>query len=158
MFLEIILISFGFIALLAGLAGSILPLPGPPLSLLGMFLIHWSQKIDFSSNYLWTFSILTILITLLDFIVPAIGQKKFGGSKMGIVGGLVGMFIGLAGGIIGMLAGTFLGGLMGELLAGNKGPQAFKASMGSFIGFLFGSLLKLVLCLAMLWVSIVAFF
>ncbi|MBK9109828.1 MAG: DUF456 domain-containing protein [Saprospiraceae bacterium] len=158
MFLDIILISFGFIALLVGLAGSILPLPGPPLSLLGMFLIHWSHKIDFGSHYLWCFSILTILITILDFVIPAIGQKKFGGSKMGVIGGMLGMFIGLAGGIVGMLIGTFLGGLIGELLVGNKGPQAFKASMGSFVGFLFGSLLKMVLCLAMLWVSIVAFF
>ncbi|MBK8956246.1 MAG: DUF456 domain-containing protein [Saprospiraceae bacterium] len=158
MILDTILILSGFFALLAGLAGSILPLPGPPLSLLGLFLIHWSRKIEFSSEYLWTFGILTLLITILDTIIPVLGQKKFGGTKLGVVGGILGMIIGMAGGIIGLLLGTFIGGLIGELLSGKPGSQAMKASFGAFAGFVFGSLLKMVLCLAMLFTAAREFF
>ncbi|MCC6753367.1 MAG: DUF456 domain-containing protein [Saprospiraceae bacterium] len=155
--MDIFLIAFGFLMLLLGLAGAVLPLPGPPLSLAGIFLIHWSSRAEFTSGQLWTYALLTLVVTAIDTFLPLWGQKKFGGSRFGMLGGAVGMLAGLAVGPFGLLLGAFLGGLAGELLAGQQADRAFTASLGSFAGFLFGSLLKVALCLAMIWASVAVF-
>lgn len=154
---DIILIIFGFLCLVIGLAGSILPLPGPPLSFLGLLLIHWSGNVDFTNKLLWTLGLLTILVAIIDLLVPMWGVKRFGGSKFGIWGSTIGLILGLFGGPWGIFIGAFFGGLAGELLAGRDTPTAMKAAFGSFVGFLFGVLLKLVLCVIMIWHAIAAF-
>lgn len=150
--LDILLICLALLFLVLGILGSLLPIPGPPLSLLGLFLVDWTSRYEFSSSNLLLFSGLTLAVTLLDYLLPAWGLKKFGGSKLGVLGSTIGLFIGIPGGIPGILAGAFVGGLVGELIAGQKAHIAFKASIGSFVGFLFGTLLKLLLSFWMLWV------
>lgn len=154
MFIDILLIVFGFLALIIGLIGAILPLPGPPLSFLGLMMIHWSSRAEFESGLLWTLAGLALLVTVLDYVVPMWGVKRFGGSKAGMWGSTIGLIIGLFGGPFGIFIGAFVGGLAGELLVGQDTKTATRAAFGSFIGFLFGVLLKVVLCVVMIWYAV----
>ena len=153
---DILLIALGFLALIIGLIGSVLPLPGPPLSLLGLFLIHWSSKAEFDGGLLWTLAILTLVVTILDYLVPMWGVKRFGGSKAAMWGSTIGLLVGLFGGPFGIFIGAFVGGLVGELMVGKDTGTATRAAIGSFVGFLFGVLLKVVLCVVMIWYAIAA--
>ncbi len=144
--MDIIFISIGLILMLIGIVGSILPIiPGTPISWLGLVVLHLSPSIPFD----WTFIIITgvvaIGIYIMDYIIPAIGTKKFGGSKAGAWGTMIGLVVGILAPIpFGILIGPFLGALVGELVFNQtKGPQAVKAAFGSFIGFLASTFMKL---------------
>ena len=85
-----------------------------------------------------------IAIYIMDYIIPAIGTKRFGGSKAGAWGTTIGLIVGIFAPIpFGILIGPFAGALVGELLFNKtEGPQAFKAAIGSFFGFLASTFLK----------------
>ncbi len=139
--------------MLIGLAGTILPmLPGLPIMWLGAFIyaiFTGFEKIGWT--FLGIFALLTAVITLLDYVANLYGAKKMGATRWGILGAFLGMLIGLfAGGLIGLLLGSFLGAILGEILGGRKGTQALKAGMGTFLGFLGGTLIKFVIGCAMM--------
>jgi uncharacterized protein YqgC (DUF456 family) len=85
-------------------------------------------------------------VYILDYIIPALGTKKFGGSKYGIIGTTVGLVVGLIFlGPFGIIIGPFVGAFIGELIYDNENSnRAFKAAIGSFIGFLFSTGLKFI--------------
>ena len=126
--MDIILVIVGFLALVIGLIGSVVPaLPGPPVSLIGLLLIHYAGYGNFHILFLVILGAITILIMVLDNILPAWMTKRFGGSRMAVIGSV----IGLAAGMIffapaGILAGPFLGALAGELI--NSGLQSKRAA------------------------------
>jgi len=137
--------------MIMGIAGCLLPmLPGPPLSYLGLIAIHFSSKIDFSSKFLIYWGIIVILVSILDYVIPIWGTKYFGGSKYGVWGSMAGLLAGLFIPPVGIIIGPFLGAVVGEMLAGNK-QNALKAGFGSFIGFLAGTIVKLLVSLIMLY-------
>lgn len=137
--------------MILGIAGCLLPmLPGPPLSYLGLIAIHFSSKIDFSSKFLISWGIIVILVSILDYVIPIWGTKYFGGSKYGVWGSMAGLLAGLFIPPVGIIIGPFLGAVVGEMLAGNK-QNALKAGFGSFIGFLAGTVIKLLVSLIMLY-------
>jgi len=137
--------------MIMGIAGCLLPmLPGPPLSYLGLITIHFSSKIDFSSKFLIYWGIIVILVSILDYVIPIWGTKYFGGSKYGVWGSMAGLLAGLFIPPVGIIIGPFLGAVVGEMLAGNK-QNALKAGFGSFIGFLAGTIVKLLVSLIMLY-------
>jgi hypothetical protein len=154
--MDILLSILAIACLLIGLIGSLLPLPGPPLSFLGMLFLQATSFVDFSSQLLWTLGIATVAVTVLDYFVPIWGLKKFGGSKAGIWGSTIGLLIGMFMGPLGIFIGAFAGGLVGELAAGKDSAQATKAAFGSFVGFLFGTGLKMALCVVMIWYALAA--
>ncbi len=145
--MDIALLILGFILMLIGILGSILPvIPGTPISWLGLIVLHLAPSIPFDWFFIIITGIVAIGIYIMDYIIPAIGTKKFGGSKAGAWGTMIGLVIGIIAPIpFGILIGPFVGALVGEL-AFNKteGPQAFKAAIGSFIGFLTSTFIKLV--------------
>ena len=144
--MDILLIIIGSILTLAGLIGCIIPgLPGPPLSYLAVFLLQFSSEKPYTWKFIIIWALITIAITLLDYIIPVLGTKKFGGSQRGMYGSVVGLLLGLFFfPPFGILIGPFLGAFIGELTAGKTTPNALKAGLGSFIGFLTGTALKLV--------------
>ena len=155
--MDIFLIVTGSLCMILGIAGSILPvLPGPPLSFLGLILLHLTTKIDFSSKFLISWGIITILVAILDYVIPIWGTKFFGGGKYGIWGSMAGLLLGLFFPPVGVIIGPFIGAVAGEIIAGNK-ENAFKAGFGSFIGFLTGTMVKLLVSLIMLYYFITAF-
>ena len=144
--MDIFLAVLGTICIVVGLLGSLLPvLPGPPISYAGILLLHFSKYAQYSPRFLLLFGSLTAIVAVLDYVVPVWGTKKFGGSKYGTWGATIGVLIGLFFGPFGIIAGPFLGAVVGEILYGKKSSEAFRAGFGSFIGFVTGTLMKLVL-------------
>lgn len=145
------LLIIGFLLLLVGLAGAVLPLPGPPLSFVGLIVLNYSKYTNFSSDLLYILGLLTALITVLDYFIPIWGTKKFGGSKWGTIGSGLGLVIGIFLGPFGMFFGAFIGAFLGEYLHNKNQAIAFKAALGSFLGLIAGIVFKLALCLVMLF-------
>ena len=148
----------GIILMLGGLAGCILPfLPGPPLCYAALLIQQLQTTPPYSSRFLIAWAVVTVVITALDYVIPIYGTKKFGGTKYGMWGCVIGLIAGLWLGPLGIIAGPFLGALLGELIASSNSDRALKAAIGSFVGFLFGTLLKLIVCCVMIWYFIEAF-
>lgn len=96
-----------------------------------------------------------VLVSVLDYVVPVYGTKRFGGSRQGVRGSAIGLIIGVfvlpALGIVigpfglpGIILGPFIGAYLGETHSGKSPEQALKAAFGSFLGFLAGTFMKLV--------------
>jgi uncharacterized protein YqgC (DUF456 family) len=158
--LDTVLIIFGGILVVTGTIGCILPiLPGPPISYAGLLLLQVSSRHPFSMQFLIIVAVLVALAALLDYVIPIYGTKKFEGSSYGIWGSACGLALGLfffppLGILIGPIAGAFAG----ELIRGHKAGKALKSAVGSLLGFLTGTLLKLVLCFGMAYYYVIALF
>lgn len=145
---DIMLFIVSGILMVAGLAGCILPvIPGPPLSYLGLLALHFTDKVQFSAAELVISAIAVVTVTVLDYATPIIGSKRFGGSSYGTRGCVIGTVIGLFFMPWGLIICPFLGAVAGELIARNSFRKAMKAGVGSFLGYLFGTLLKLCTCI-----------
>jgi len=130
--------------MLIGIIGCLVPvLPGPPLSYLGLIMLHFSRFGDFPSSVLIALAAVTVVVTVLDYIVPVWGTRKFGGSKYGTRGATVGLIVGLFLGPVGIIIGPLLGAIVGELIFKDDMKYALKAGFGSLLGFLTGIGLKL---------------
>jgi uncharacterized protein YqgC (DUF456 family) len=146
-----LLIILGFICVIAGIVGCILPiLPGPALCYAGLVLLQFTSGHPFSMQFLVIYALLTAGMAVLDYVIPIYGTKKLEGSKYGIWGS----GIGLAAGIVlmfpvGIIVGPIVGAFIGELSSGKKAGQAFKPALGSFLGFLAGTAIKFMLSLSM---------
>lgn len=151
--MDYVLIGFGIILMISGILGCVLPvIPGPPLSYLGLLLLHFTERYHFSPRFLIIWAVLTAAVYALDYIIPAWGTKKFGGGKRGVWGSVIGLVIGLFFfPPFGIIAGPFVGAVIGELTAGRDSNTALKSGFGSFLGFLLGTLLKLITSGMMTW-------
>lgn len=133
--------------MIAGLAGCILPfLPGPPIAYLGLLILHFTDKVQYTTTQLVVWLVIVIVLHLLDYFTPMLGSKYSGGSKWGNWGTVIGTLAGLLFLPWGIIIGPFLGAVIGELLGNKELPQALKSGVGSLIGFMLGTLLKLLVC------------
>ncbi len=144
--MDVVIIAIGLILALAGMIGCILPvIPGPILSFSALLLLSWTKHWQiFSPSFLIIMGALTAVLTVFDYVAPAIGAKKYGATKFGLWGSAIGMIIGIF--VIppwGLIAGAFVGALAGELAAGRSGRIALRAGWGILIGNVFGIGLKL---------------
>ena len=145
--MNIALLILAFLFLLIGIIGCIVPgLPGTPIAYAGLWIAQATDQVDFSWQFLLIWGIVVIIISVLDYIVPAWGTKHYGGSKWGVWGSTIGVFIGLFFGAAGVIFGPLVGAILGELIAGKQIHEAIKAGWGSFIGILFGTIFKLIAC------------
>ena len=145
--LDIFLLILAFLCILLGIIGSILPgLPGMPLAYVGLWIAQATDRIDFSWQFLLIWGAITVVLQVLDYLIPAWGTKYYGGTKYGIWGSTIGVFVGLWFGAIGVIIGPLIGAILGELLAGKQIAEAIKAGWGSFIGILFGTVIKIICC------------
>lgn len=143
--MEVIIFIIAFSLLGLGVLGSMIPgLPGPPISFIGILLIHFFTGTKFSTFFLLACAVLVILVFLLDYLMQVWGVKKFGGGRKATSGTFLGLFIGLFFPPFGLLIGPFVGAFIGALseVRDNK-YRALKVAIGSFIGFVTGTLLKL---------------
>ena len=145
--MDIFLIILGSICLLVGILGCVLPvLPGVPLAYCGLLLLHATDKVQFSWQFLVIWAAVTVVVQVLDSVVPIWGTKKSGGSKMRVWGSTIGLLVGLFFGPWGIVLGPFFGAVVFELIDGKNTRLALKAGWGSFVGLMTGTILKLICC------------
>lgn len=156
--MDIILLILSIGCLSVGLAGAVLPLPGPPLSFIGLLILQSTKFVEFPQKLLVMLGIATVAVTIIDYYVPIWGTKKFGGSKYGTWGSTIGMVVGMFFGPLGIFIGAFAGALLGEFINGANSQVAFKAAIGSFVGFLAGIVMKVFLCGVMIYYAISYFY
>ncbi|MDP3003345.1 MAG: DUF456 domain-containing protein [Bacteroidales bacterium] len=141
---DYILLILGILLIILGIIGCLVPvLPGPPFSFLGLILLHLTRFGHFTTPILITLGAIAVVVTVLDYIVPVWGTKRFGGSKYGTRGATVGLIIGLFLGPMGIILGPLFGAFVGEMIFKDDIGYAFKAGFGSLLGFLTGIGLKL---------------
>jgi uncharacterized protein YqgC (DUF456 family) len=144
--MDTIYILTAAILLILGFIGCVLPvLPGPALAY-GALLMMMMSSFAPSGTACVVFGIVCAAVLLLDYVVPAMGAKKFNCSKWGVAGCLIGTIAGMFFGPWGIVLGPFVGAVFGEAVAGKKPVEAVKGGFGAFLGFVFGVMLKLVYC------------
>lgn len=141
---DYVLVVTGLLIMILGIIGCLVPvLPGPPLSYVGLLLLHFTRFGHFTKWTLIIFAGIAIAVSILDYLVPIWGTKKFGGSKYGTRGAAVGLVVGFFLGPVGIIIGPLLGAFIGEMIFKDDFYYAVKAGFGSLIGFLTGVGLKL---------------
>ena len=150
---------------LLGLVGTILPaLPGLPLVFGGMLLAAWAGGFEqIGVATIVVLGVLTLFSLAIDFWATALGARRVGASRKAIIGAVIGTFGGLFFGPIGLFVGPFAGALAGELLHGRRLDQpgigqATRVGVGTWVGIVFGTVLKLGLAFAMLGLFALAWF
>ena len=149
--MNVVLIAAAICLAIVGIVGAIVPgIAGPPFSYLSVLAVSFVEGVEHSVTFLVVMGVIAAVIFTLDYIVPVWGTKKFGGSKAGMWGSTIGLLAGLTltlffnAAFPVILAGPFFGAYFGERIAKTPNKQAWKAAFGSFVGFLVGTLLKLV--------------
>lgn len=140
---------FGMFLAISGLIACIIPvIPGPPLAYASLLVLSVARDWQpFSVTFLVVMGIATVLVLVLDYVVPAAGAKKYGATKFGVWGSILGMLIGLfVFPPFGLFIGGFVGAMAGELYAGKGGDDAFRAGLGVFMGNLVSIGIKMALC------------
>lgn len=159
--MDTLFMVLGAFCMLIAILGSFLPiLPGPLLGYIGLLLLHFTSTRPFGWEFFLVWGVIMVAMTILDYIIPVWGTKKFGGTKRGnrwstiglivavIILPILGITIGPFG-LLGLIAGPFLWAYLGEKLHGRAHQHALKAAIGSFIGFLAGMFLKIVVSIIM---------
>ena len=151
--METVIIILAILAGLIGIVGSIIPgIPGPPISWIGLVLLFiWGPE-EMLVKTLVIWGVITIIVTVIDFIVPMYFTKVTGGSRYAERGAMVGLLLGIFFSPIGMILGAFLGAFLSEMYWGKKGAaDALKAALGAFLGFRAGTGLKTIVSVLILW-------
>jgi len=157
-----VLIVIAVILGVVGIIGSVVPaLPGPPLSWIGLlFMYLWGGTNKAGDNMSLTFLLvwlaITIAVTIIDYIVPAYFTKLTGGSKYAGRGAMLGLVVGMIYPPIGIILGSLGGAFIAELVFAKKdGMESVKSAIGAFLGFLFGTGIKLAASGVMMYYIIV---
>ena len=161
--MEIVVAVIAIICAVVGIIGSVAPaLPGPPLAWIGVLLMYFwggtnGDGEPMSLTILLVMLGVIVLVTVLDYIVPAWFTKTTGGSKYASRGAMAGLFLGMFIPLpVGMIVTSLVCSFLAELLFSRKDAAgSLKSALGAFLGFLFGSGIKIIACGVMLWYIIV---
>ena len=149
--MSVALLSVAIVLMIAGLIGCVVPIvPGPALAYCGLLCMIPTSKAP-SSLAIVVFGVAALVVTVLDYVVPALGAKRFKCSKYGTWGCAIGTFVGMFFFPLGILLGPFCGAVLGELLARKSAGEAVWGGFGAFLGFLSGVLMKIVFCAATIY-------
>lgn len=150
--MDLLLIIIGAVLMIVGIFGSFLPvLPGVPVSWLGLLVLHLAPSVPMNYWLLGITLVIAILIYALNLTIPAMGTKRFGGSRAGMIGATIGLVVGLIAPIpFGVIIGPFVGAFIGEIINKSNSRSALKAAFGSFIGFLASSFMEFIIAFGFL--------
>ena len=85
--MDYVLLVLAIVMMIVGIAGCLLPvLPGPPLTYLGLVVLHFTKFGPVSTNLFIILGVVAVVVTVIDYIVPIWGTRQFGGSKYGMQG------------------------------------------------------------------------
>ena len=149
--MDIALYVLAALLIIGGMAGAVLPtLPGIPMIFGGIWLV---AAVDHYRHlgmwWLLTIGALASVGVIVDFIAGAVGARRVGASRLALWGASLGTLIGMFFGVPGLLFGPFIGALLGELASGNSVLRSAHVGVGTWLGLLFGTLLKLVISFVM---------
>lgn len=155
--MDILLACLAFILSVVGLVGCIVPvIPGIVLNFFALVLLTLTSYAEIGWSALAVWLVVTIVVTAADFYLPAWMTRRFGGSRAGEIGATVGVFAGMfLFPPFGILLGPFFGAVLGELCQDKQNvDRALKSGIGSFLAFIVGTGLKLIVGIWMFWVVI----
>jgi len=142
-----------------GMAGTLIPgLPGTPLVFAGLLLTAWAdgfQNVGVGTIIL--LAVMTALAFAVDFISSSLGAKRAGASREAVIGAALGTLAGIFFGFVGIIFGPFIGAVVGEFLSRRNLEQAGRAGVATWIGFILGIGVKLVLAFAMVGIFLLAY-
>lgn len=145
--MDILLFILSFLCIVVGIIGCLVPiLPGASLSYIGILLLHFTEKVHFSTFQLFVWLLLVVVLQILDYVTPMLGSKYGGGTEWGKRGCLAGTVVGMFFMPWGIVLGPFVGSVAGELLGGSDMQHAIRSGIGSLIGFVLGTLIKVLVC------------
>lgn len=147
-----ILLLLGLVLIIIGIIGCIVPgLPGPISGWAGLLVTILAKVIPDDWSFIGVTLLAALAVSILDYFIPAVGTKKFGGSKYGTYGAVIGLILGIFTPIPGgILIGPFIGAFIGEYIKNSDAPQATKAAFGAFIGFLVSTGMQLIVSIVFL--------
>lgn len=159
---DTLILLVSILLLLVGILGTFLPvLPGLLLSLCGLLIYKFGTDSSLSMVYIWIFVSLTLLSIILNYVIPARTNRKYGGTRWGSAGSVIGTILGMFFIPVpfGFLIGMFLGVFVGELLHdANDKKKAWNSTKGALIGFLYGTGFNFMVGLAMFLVVLIDIF
>lgn len=146
------------VLVLAGIAGTVLPaLPGPVLVFAGLVVGAWADGFGrVGPGMLILLGALTALAYVVDLGAMVLGVRRSGASRRAVVGAALGLLLGLPLGLPGLLLGPFLGAVAAELTVRRDLASAGRAGVAAWIGFLVGTVAKLVLVFVMIGLFLTA--
>lgn len=159
--MDIALIILWSILCIVAIIGSVLPvLPWPLLAYIAFILLQLTSTHPLSWTFFIIWAVIIIFLTILDYIIPARGTKKFGWSKAGVRGSNIWLVVSVIilpifgivlwpFGLLWLIGWPFIGAYLGEKYAGKNHEHALRSARGSFVWFLTGSFLKIVVSLIM---------
>ena len=161
--MSIVIIILAVLAGIIGIAGSILPgLPGPPVSWAGLLILYlWGNGTNgagdpISTKFLLIWLAITIVVCVVDYVVPAYFTRITGGSKAAGRGAIIGLIVGMFVPPVGIILGTLGGAFLAEYLVARKdGWESSKSAIGALLGFFFGTGIKLIASGLMMYYIIV---
>lgn len=145
---DTVYMCIGWLLIAVGICGCVIPLiPGPPIAYVALLVAKaiGDHAVPSHTTLLFAAAV-TIVVTVLDYVVPAIGAKRFDCSRLGTIGCVVGTVAGLFFLPFGVIVGPFFGALIGESVSGKNLGQASFGAFGALVGFLFGVIIKLACC------------
>ncbi len=163
--MSVTLTLVGLLLLAGSFVGCVLPvLPGPLLAYGGLLLLFATDHPP-SVGATCVATALVAAACLLDYVVPALSAKRFKCTRAGVVGSLVGSAAGVCAGLLAspfltvvggalvclafLVLGPFIGTLVGELAAKRTLRESLAGGVGTLVGFVVATGLKLLVCLAL---------
>jgi len=150
--------TIAVILMLVGLAGTVLPaLPGVPLIFAGILLAAWIGHFEaISVTTLVILGLLTAIGVVADFVATALGAKRAGASRYGIIGAALGTVVGVFTGLWGLVFMPLVGAALGEFYAHRDALKAGRVGLATWIGMLLGTAFKLAIALTLIGVFLLA--
>ncbi len=157
---EIILwtLALGFMAV--GLAGTVIPiLPGLPMIFAGAWIAAWIGSYEqIGVTSLVILGVLTVIGLAVDALAQALGAKKAGATKLGVIGSMIGTFVGIFTGLWGLLFMPLVGAAIGEFIDHQAAIKSGKVGIATWVGMMVGTVIKLGIAFTMVGIVIAAWF
>ena len=145
-----LILIFAACLTVVGIVGCFIPVvPGPLLSYCGVLCLLLTDAPP-SMTALVAFGVATMVVSILDYVIPMVGAKRFNCSKIGVWGVAIGTMAGLFFFPLGLVLGPFLGAFIVELIVKRSIADAALGGIGALLGFLASVLLRMLLCAGML--------
>ena len=153
--MEFLILISVWILILIGFMGIFIPiLPGPPISYIGVLILHFFTNYQLDESLLFLLGFIVVIITFIDYYLQIYGVEKYGGGKKATNGAIIGLIIGMFIPPLGLLVGPFFGAYIGARIEGSN-KNALRVAFGAIVGFLAGTLLKLVVNIFILYQVII---